>query len=282
MKQPGCRSRVTRRALLGVAGVGAAMGLLERPAQAELPDAGGAPQPLSLDGFVPSFREDFDATADVTAWGPSRWIAHTPWNGDFGEARFTDPGPDQAWRVQDGLLHITARRNSPQERWTSGLLASSDARGRGFRQALGYFEARMRLPTAHGVWPAFWLCATHARGPRAEIDVVEFYGRDPGRYQAVAHVWPNGSSSQPWGQAHAPAYAAARPDAFNLYGAWVQRRRVVFTFNRRPVWTVDMPLDMADQPLTLLLNLAIEPNAVGTRHEMAVDWVAAWTPPAGQ
>jgi hypothetical protein len=39
-----------------------------------------------------TFREDFDDTLSVSPWGPNtRWIAHTPWAGDFGDAAFADP-----------------------------------------------------------------------------------------------------------------------------------------------------------------------------------------------
>lgn len=48
---------------------------------------------LNLSDLIQTFSEDFDAL-DVSAWGPgTRWIAHTPWNGDFGSAAFADPKP---------------------------------------------------------------------------------------------------------------------------------------------------------------------------------------------
>ncbi|WP_088279087.1 glycoside hydrolase family 16 protein [Ideonella sp. A 288] len=235
--------------------------------------------PLDLSGHRLSFSEDFDRPPEVSAWGPSKWIAHTPWNGDFGAARFTDPGPGQAWATTDGLLRITARRGDAASggRWTTGLLASSDRAGGGFRQALGYFEARLRFPLARGVWPAFWLVATHPAGPRVEIDVVEFYGRQPQQFRCVAHLWPNGSGRPAWGQGNATAYGAdTRPDDFNLYGAMVTADAITYYFNRRPVWRVAAPADMREQRLTVLVNLAIEPDIEPGEHRMDVDHVRAW------
>src|SRR5215813_12503388 len=52
--------------------------------------------------------------------GPARWTAHTPWNGDFGDAAFQDPGPNGPFQIKDGMLSITASRDS-MGRWTSGL-----------------------------------------------------------------------------------------------------------------------------------------------------------------
>src|SRR5262245_29319588 len=76
-----------------------------------------------------TFEENFD-WLDVSAWGPNtRWIAHTPWNGDFGDARFVDPIPGFPFTVRDGLLTIEARKTD--KGWQSGLLASTDPKGNG-------------------------------------------------------------------------------------------------------------------------------------------------------
>ena len=62
--------------------------------------------------------------------GPARWTAHTPWSGDFGDARFADPGPGGPFKVKDGVLSITASKDR-EGRWTSGLIAAADASGAG-------------------------------------------------------------------------------------------------------------------------------------------------------
>src|SRR5271155_2485397 len=49
------------------------------------------PRIIDLSNYRLTFSEDFRGPLQVTPWGPSRWIAHTPWNGDFGDARFADP-----------------------------------------------------------------------------------------------------------------------------------------------------------------------------------------------
>ena len=112
---------------------------------------------LDLCGLRPTFTEDFN-DLKVSAWkimGDSRWIAHTPWAGDFGDAAFTDPKPDFPFTVKDGVLRIEARKEA-NGKWRSGLLASADAWNGGFAQMYGYFEARIKLPKGPGTWPAFW------------------------------------------------------------------------------------------------------------------------------
>jgi hypothetical protein len=67
---------------------------------------------LDLSEFELTFREEFDGPLDVSAWGPgTRWIAHTPWAGDFGDARFADPGKDFPFTIKDGILCIEARKD---------------------------------------------------------------------------------------------------------------------------------------------------------------------------
>src|SRR5262245_39523181 len=100
---------------------------------------------IDLSGYTLTFDEAFDSL-DVSSRGPgTRWIAHTPWNGDFGDAKFADPGPDFPFTVSDGVLRIEARKRGG-DRWQSGLLASVDTQDTGFLQSLGYFEMRAKFP----------------------------------------------------------------------------------------------------------------------------------------
>ncbi|MGO7202060.1 glycoside hydrolase family 16 protein, partial [Rhizobium ruizarguesonis] len=95
--------------LLIVLGLGALPG---RPSVAQ--------QPLNINAYQLTFEESFDSL-DVSAWGErsSRWIAHTPWNGDFGDARFTDPAPGFPFTTDQGILKIEARKEADGT-WRSG------------------------------------------------------------------------------------------------------------------------------------------------------------------
>jgi hypothetical protein len=60
-----------------------------------------APRPLAaadtaldLCAYKPVFREEFDSLSVAPrVLNGARWISHTPWNGDFGDARFVDDAP---------------------------------------------------------------------------------------------------------------------------------------------------------------------------------------------
>src|SRR5258708_6417669 len=146
--------------------------------------------------FIENFDEDTAPNRRIESIsssriGPARWTAHTPWNGDFGDARFGDPVPGGPFAIKDGILSITASKDR-EGKWTSGLIAAADARGVGTGTRYGYFEARMKMPPGPGTWPAFWLAALkpiEKRDGNVEIDVIEYYGQFTSAYQAVVHVW---------------------------------------------------------------------------------------------
>ena len=197
---------------------------------------------IDLRSYIPTFLEDFD-TLDVSPWGKTatRWIAHTPWAGDFGDARFTDPRPGFPFTVQHGILRIEAHKNE-QGRWESGLLSLVNPQGMGFAQAGGYFEARMKLPCGEGVWPAFWLVGVDRSQYTAEIDVLEYYGRNPAVYQVARHVWYTKQKGNDAG-----ALNTVKVDAgslcldFHTYGVDIGAARLTFYLDRISVMQMALP-----------------------------------------
>ncbi len=241
----------TRRTLLltagGLAVLGTGVALARR-----------APVPLDLGRLTLVFEDNF-RTLDVTARGPgSKWIAHTPWNGDFGDAPFTDPQPGFPFMATPTGLKITARKGA-DGRWQSGLLASVDPDGRGFAQQYGYFEMRAKLPDADGVWPAFWLDSfvpKESNDPSIEIDALEYYGRFPGAFQSSVHVWPHDHS-----QAHVVTETIhVEPhslcDAFHTYGVSIDKDWIVIYLDREEKWRTPTPAAHRHK-LMILLNLAL-------------------------
>jgi hypothetical protein len=155
------------------------------------PASGQSPATIDINKFKLTFSEEFDELS-VSPLGPNtRWIAHTPWAGDFGDASFADPRKGIfPFTIDNGILRIEARKNE-DGKWESGLLASADGHGGGFSQQYGYFEMRAKLPKGKGVWPGFWLHTIE--DPKAkskvEFDITEYYGHDPSRYRSAVHTW---------------------------------------------------------------------------------------------
>lgn len=219
----------------------------------ETPNAASARPALDLDRYRLTFNEDFD-TLDVSANGPhSRWVAHTPWNGDFGDARFLDPTPGRPFTLKDGILSITMSREAGQ--WGSGLLAANNSRNTGFSQSGGYFEVRAKLAHGLGVWPGIWLASSGKPGEIApEVDIAEYYGRDPTSYMATGHLWKDGKDL-----AGKTTEIFVEPGSlesgFHTYGVSIDARALNFYLDRRLVATLPSSPDYL-HPVYPIVNLA--------------------------
>jgi beta-glucanase (GH16 family) len=235
---------------------------------------------IDLSGYRMTFEDRFDKL-DISAWGPAtRWIAHTPWNGDFGDAAFADPEPGFPFARVDGRLNIEARKG-PDGKWRSGMLASTDPEGHGFSQALGYFEMRAKLPRGPGLWPSFWLIGNKApHEGSAEIDVMEYLGHDPSKYEATVHVWPRKGEGRSYeAKLVVPVTPGSLVDDFHAYGVSVDADEIVFYLDRREVGRTPTPPEQR-QKLFLLVSLAMgsgfSTDETPNPSAMIVDYVRAY------
>ncbi len=79
-----------------------------------------------------------------------------------------------------GHLRITARQESYKGRgYTSARINTQGLH----EQKYGRFEARIKLPSGRGIWPAFWLLGANkdvVGWPQSgEIDILEYRGQEP-------------------------------------------------------------------------------------------------------
>ena len=134
-----------------------------------------------------------------------------------------------------------------------------------FQQAYGRFEARIKIPSGQGMWPAFWMLGDNIGSvgwpASGEIDIMENIGREP----AVLH-----------GSIHGPGYigeagmshiftlpSGKLADDFHIYAIDWEPDVVRFyidttlyaTFTRK-----DLPANGVwefDHPFFILLNVAV-------------------------
>jgi beta-glucanase (GH16 family) len=219
---------------------------------AQMPEAA-----LDLSGYHQTFIDTF-SKSDITAYGPgSKWIAHTPWNGDFGDDVFGNPGPNGPFSFSSNGLSITASKDQTGK-WQAGLICSVDKDGtgqQGFSQRYGYFEMRAILPDGAGVWPAFWLIGTDKSKSVSEIDIMEYYGHSDDTYHITEHNWVNGKDVLgAWHVVNVPPGSlTTRP---NTFGVLITPNVMTFYLNRVEVWSSPTPPEYR-QPMYILANLAI-------------------------
>jgi hypothetical protein len=220
---------------------------------------------LDLTSYKLTFDEEFNDLS-VSAWGPcgeggTRWIAHTPWKGDFGDAKFTDPEQGFPFTIENGILRIEASRVNGQ--WRSGLLSAVDSNGNGFTQQLGYFECKAKLPQGPGTWPAFWLMGKlnlkRSREPRInpEVDVIEHYGHWPNQFSFALHLWGRGGLKSKHQGKRIRVFGVE--DDYHTYGILIDENYMILYFDGIEVHRIQTP-DGVKVPLYPIVNLGLGPG----------------------
>ena len=95
--------------------------------------------------------------------------------------------------IENGNLVITARRENFEgsdhiaREFTSARLKTQGF----FSQTYGRFEARIKIPSGQGMWPAFWMLGDNISSvgwPKCgEIDIMENIGKEPGLVHGSLH-----------------------------------------------------------------------------------------------
>jgi beta-glucanase (GH16 family) len=152
--------------------VGAASSL----ALAQVPD---------LPGWKLSWHDEFDgATVNTTNWNVLQ-----KGNNDNNEKQYYLPA--QA-TVSDGLLHITAAKQSITLNGVTRSYRSARLESKMTFGPSGRYEARLDIPGGQGYWPAFWLNANAVPWPQGgEIDVLENKGSQPTIVSSAFHYQKN-------------------------------------------------------------------------------------------
>jgi beta-glucanase (GH16 family) len=227
-----------------------------------------APTGPELKPLVLVWQDEFDGPAGqppdtTTKW---RYDIGTNW-GNF-QLEYDTNRPENVSLDGNGHLTIVAREEAYLGRaYTSARI---NTRGR-FEQTRGRFEARMKLPSGQGLWPAFWLLGTDldtVGWPTCgEIDIMEYRGQEP----RIVH-----------GSLHGPGYSggSALTSQFELAQGAFDTGFHVFAVEwgtDRITWLVDgiayrsvTPDDLPpgtrwvfDHPFFVILNVAVGGNYVG-------------------
>jgi beta-glucanase (GH16 family) len=195
---------------------------------------------------------------------------------------------------RDGNLVITARKedligpDGAARNYTSARINTQNH----FTQKYGRFEARIKLPTGKGIWPAFWLLGndheTHPWPDCGEIDILEAIGARDTIYSTIhgpgysGRLGPSQKFVLPPGQ--------QIDTAFHLYAVEWSPNEIKFFLDDHLIverTPADLPPDtrwVYDHPFYLILNLAVGghwpgyPDKTTTfPQQMLVDYVRVYS-----
>ena len=172
-----------------------------------------------------------------------------------------------------GQLAITARRaTAGSSRYTSAKIKT---KGKMLARP-GRVEARIKLPTGQGLWPAFWMLGSStAPWPQCgEIDIMENRGSSPSTTSSAIHG-PGYSGATPF----AHAYSLQRgtfADDFHVFSVEWEADQVRFYIDGALHYKVDQPEAerfgtwVFNQPFYVILNLAVGGNFDGDPKSDAI------------
>ncbi|MDP9002912.1 MAG: glycoside hydrolase family 16 protein [Myxococcota bacterium] len=289
----------------------AATGLLDAPSKPSAQDAipgdvtidssssfGTASLDAANDGAIPgwtlTWSDEFDGP-DGSAVDPTKWQHEVGGNGwGNGEREYYTAGTQNAV-VQGGNLVITAAAavGSSNPCWygacqyTSARLLTKGL----FAQQYGRFEARIKIPSGQGLWPAFWMLGSNidtVKWPSCgEIDVMESIGREPSINHGSLHA-PGFPGAGRTGQ-YALAGGAKLGDAFHTFAIEWDATTIRFYVDDN-LYETQTPAAIPgggtwafDHPFFVVLNVAVggswpgDPNTTTTfPQSMKVDWVRVY------
>ena len=177
-------------------------------------------------------------------------------------------------RVVDGKLRLTAIKQ-PSGRWKSALLTTRNR----LTFQYGKVEARIKLPSARGAFPAFWLMAAdgHEWPKCGEIDVVAAVTDATVAYSTAHSIF----DIRYGGQLRGVTKIAA--ESWHTYGVDWKPDSLTFLVDGVAVGSInksEYPNEWRFDPAYIVLNLAVGGNWPGppdattpNSFSMYVDWL---------
>ena len=248
--------------------------------------------PPTPSGWTSVWVDDFNGPAG-TLPDPGKWNIETG-GGGWGNAELQNytNRPSNVSLDGAGNLVITARKEAYGSCWygpcthTSARLQTMNK----FTQRYGRIEARVKVPSGRGLWPAFWMLGddfSSAGWPNSgEIDIMEVLGHETNKTYGTLHgpgysggasvgrsyVTPNGSFADGF---HTFRVDWA-PDSIKWYVDDVHFSTLTPADLRGNRWVFD-------HPHFLLLNLAVGGNWPGSPDaatafpaQYVIDYVATY------
>jgi beta-glucanase (GH16 family) len=268
------------------------------PPEAAAMDAGAGvgASDAAEDGWTLIWSDEFNGP-DGSDVDPSKWIHETGNNGGANsEQEYYTPGTANT-AVGGGLLVITALQepsDTMDQCWYGTCLYTSARINTStkFTHQYGRFEASIQVPSAQGMWPAFWMLGSNIGDVGwpdcGEIDIVECIDKAPfaaGSLHAGGNPDFNATA-----QDTLPGMASFS-EAFHTYAVEWAATGISF-FVDGTMYETQTPADAMnaggdwafDAPFFIILNLAVGggwpgnvDNTTTFPQVMKVDWVRVYS-----
>ncbi len=244
------------------------------------------------DGYTLIWNDEFNGlaisnlnwtyeTGDGTAYGlPSGW-------GNDEKQIYTNAA-DNSFIEEDAdgvsALVIVAQEESPGN-YTSAKLTTQELQS--FR--FGRIEARIKLPTDRGMWPAFWMLGDNKSEVDwpgcGEIDIMELVGQEPNVIHGTAHYTDANKMLSSNGEPNMLA-TGNFDDAYHDFRLDWTPSSLIFSLDEVPYHTVTIEDDMKEflRSFYLILNVAVGGNWPGDPdattsfpQKMYVDYIRVYS-----
>jgi autotransporter-associated beta strand protein len=219
-----------------------------------------------------------------------KWITQYPWGPTH------DAGNDaymlaQNLSVANGVLTETAKRETAPDgkAFTSGVISTGYSL---LNYTNGYAEARIKLPSRLGAFPAFWGLYN---GWPPEVDIMEYpiftSGMNYNKYNIAYHYTNTSGAAASYGPGLLDAGAGSLANTWHTYGMdWTSTYMDFYFDGVRKSHITDATAIAQMKSMYLILNFAVGNWAgvpdttqwpVGATDTTQVDWVRVWKNTSG-
>lgn len=251
------------------------------------------PSIVNINGnkYVMTFSDEFDGAAlDTDVWycenGTGSNYGLTDWGNNEKQYYLEDNA-----RIDDGNLVITAIAETERNKnYTSARINTKES----FGQTYGRFEARIKLPSGQGLWPAFWLMPVSSLygtwAASGEIDIMEANCANVNQTTCALHY----GGTSPYNEYVANTNSVSDITDYHVYAIewkaetidWYIDDVKVYTVSADTWWTDGSDAASApfDKNFYIVLNLAVGGNYLNGKKpssdfeyaEMFVDYVRVY------
>nr|WP_242593457.1 glycoside hydrolase family 16 protein [Corallococcus exiguus] len=219
-------------------------------------------------GWEIVWQDEFDGPAGSLP-AKERWVPDVGGDGwGNGQYEYNTNRAENAQLDGEGHLAIIARKERyGNNDYTSARLTTKNR----YSKAYGRIEARIKLPTGRGIWPAFWLLGADVDSvgwPECgEIDIMEHKGQIPSVVSSAIHG-PGYSGGSNLGRQHAVSGPPLAED-FHIYAVEWEPELLRFIVDDTVFFEVtpkNLPSGrkwVYDHPHFIILNIAVGGSFVG-------------------